>query len=140
MRRFQIIVFILALVASSALSAKKVAAKSWRTGKVLDSQAAKTRAGIAATAEATPTIRDTQLMILGDEFAYVIEDSRVSGRTSLIGLTERAVSNRHHGCRFIVGDDVKYYQEKGTLHILDTDGKECKAEVLRQERLQRQSP
>lgn len=95
---------------------------------------------MAATAEAIPTIRDTDLMILGDEFAYVIEDSRVSGRTSLIGLTERAVSNRHHGCRFIVGDDVKYYQEKATLHILDTDGKECKAEVLRQERLQRQSP
>jgi hypothetical protein len=134
MCRSQTILLILAITATSAVSGKKD--KDWKTGKVLDSAAVKTRAGIAPTADAIPTIRDTDLMILGDDFAYVIEDSRVSGRTSLIGLTERTISNRHHGCRFIVGDDVKYYQEKATLHIIDADGKECKAEVLRQERLQ----
>lgn len=75
-------------------------------------------------------------MILGNDFAYVIEDSRVTGKTSLIGITERAISNRHHGCPFIVGDNAKYFQEKAILHILDADGKECKVEVLRQERLQ----
>jgi hypothetical protein len=133
MPRLRIALLILATCAHSAFCAKKV--KDWKTGKVLDSQAIKTRSGIAPTAESIPTIRDTDLMILGDEFAYVIEDSRVSGKTSLVGLTERAISNRHHGCRFIVGDDVKFYQEKAVLHILDADGKECKAEVLRQERL-----
>jgi hypothetical protein len=122
------------MTAFSGQADKKV--KNWETGKVLDSEAVKTRVGIEPTAEAIPTIRDTQLMILGNDFAYVIEDSRVTGKTSLIGITERAISNRHHGCRFIVGDNVKYFQEKAILHILDADGKECKVEVLRQERLQ----
>jgi hypothetical protein len=36
--------------------------------------------------------------------------------------------------RLIVGDEV--YQDKGTLHVIDADGKKCKAEVLQQERLQ----
>jgi hypothetical protein len=131
--RLHWILLLLSVTAITAICAKKE--KDWKTGKVLDSQAVKTRAGIAATAEAIPTIRDTDLMILGDDFAYVIEDTRVSGRTSLVGLTERAISNRHHGCRFIVGDDVKYYQEKAVLHVLDADNKECKVEVIRQERL-----
>ena len=133
MRKLQFVVLAFCLTASPAVYAKKLT--EWKTGKVLDSQAAKTRAGVGATAEATPTIRDTQLMILGDDFAYVIEDSRASGATSLLGLTARTISNRHHGCRFIVGDNVKYSQQKAILHILDVDGKQCKAEVLRQERL-----
>jgi hypothetical protein len=134
MRRSSLII---ALVAS-ALYAGTPPSPTWKIAKVLDSQATKTRAGIInPTAESIPTITDAQLMILGDEFAYVMQDSRVSGATSLIGQAERAISNRHHGCRFIVGDDVKYWQDKATLHILDADGKECKAEVLRQERLKR---
>lgn len=36
---------------------------------------------------------------------------------------------------FIVGDDIKYWQEKAVLHIVDVDGKQCKVDVLRQERL-----
>lgn len=107
---------------------------TWLVGKVLDSNMYKTRSGVGATAEETPTIRDTQLVIAGTDFSFVIEDSRASGATgSLIGLTVRVVSNKHHGCRFIVGDDIKYWQEKSTLHVLDADGKECKAEILRQE-------
>ena len=129
--------FGLLVVALTVLALAKKQPPDWKTGKVMDSQAAKTRAGVAATVEEIPTISDTQLMILGDEFAYIIEDTRVSGATSLIGLAGRAVSNRHHGCRFIVGDDIRYWQEKATLHVLDTDGKECKAEVLRQERLKK---
>jgi hypothetical protein len=132
LRRILLLVFV---ISTTVIYAKKDKDKDWKTGKVLDSQAVKTRAGVAATAEGIPTIRDTDLMILGEEFAYVIEDTRVTGKTSLVGLTERAISNRHHGCRFIVGDDVKYYQERAVLHVLDADNKECKVEVLRQERL-----
>lgn len=136
MRRAETVLIILAMSVCSTLWAKK-APPNWKAAKVLDSQTVKTRAGIDVTTEALPTIRDNDLMLLSDEFAFVIEDTRVSGRTSLVGLTERAVSNRHHGCHFIVGDDVKYWQEKLILHVIDADGKECKAEVLRQERLEK---
>lgn len=139
MRRVGTILIILAISACSALCAKK-APPNWKTAKVLDSQTVKTRAGIDVTTESLPTIRDNDLMLLSDDFAYVIEDTRVSGRTSLVGLTERAISNRHHGCHFIVGDDVKYWQEKLVLHVVDADGKQCKVEVLRQERLQKSNP
>jgi len=127
--------YALLLLLSLVVSQAKKQPPDWKTGNVLDSQAVKTRGVIAATSGLTPTIRDTQLMIVGTDFAYVIEDSRASGATSLGGLVVRQISNKHHGCRFIVGDDIKYWQDKAVLHILDTDGKECKAEVLRQERL-----
>jgi len=44
------------------------------------------------------------------------------------------IANHRHGCRFVVGDDVKYSQERGDLWVLDADGKECKEPILRQER------
>jgi hypothetical protein len=134
------ILFVTLSLAFTANAFGKKPPPVWTTGKVIDSSAKKTRTGDAATPEALPTISDTQLMILAPEFAYVIEDTRVTGKTSLIGLTERAISNRHHGCRFIVGDDVRFWQEKAILHVIDTDGKECKVEVLRQERLKKDIP
>lgn len=30
-----------------------------------------------------------------------------------------------------------YWQEKARLHVIDADGKECKVDVLRQERLKK---
>ncbi len=78
-------------------------------------------------------IRDDQLLILSDEFAYVVEDTRVSGGHGLVAITEPAIANRKHGCRFIVGDDVKFWQERAVLHVVDADGKECKVDILRQE-------
>jgi hypothetical protein len=44
-----------------------------------------------------------------------------------------AINNRHHGCRFIVGEDIKYAQEKGYLWVLDPDGRECKIPIMRQQ-------
>jgi hypothetical protein len=133
---------------------------AWKTGKVLDSATAKTYVPAGATTttnastsgsgwNATTTatsqtriqqmeIRDTQLLIVSDEFAYVVEDTRKKGGGGgpiVPGAIAGALANRHHGCRFIVGDDVKFYQDKASLHVIDTDGKECKVEVLRQERL-----
>ena len=139
MRRVQSTLFTLALVALSAWGDKKTP-PVWKSAKVLDTQAVKTRFGAADTGAAIPTIRDTQLMLLSDEFAYVVEDTRVSGKTSLVGVTERAISNRHHGCRFIVGDDIQFWQEKAFLHVRDADNKECKIEVTRQERLPQPVP
>jgi hypothetical protein len=92
-----------------------------------------------ATGQSTSTIRldfanirDNQLVILGSEFAFVVEDTRVSGGQYRLA---HAIANCHHGCRFIVGDDVKYWQDKTTLHVVDADGKECRVDVLRQERV-----
>jgi hypothetical protein len=73
---------------------------------------------------------------VSDEFAYIINDTRTQGGfSSVSGAIGHAISGRHYGCRFIVDDSVKFYQDKAILHVIDTDGKECKAEVLRQERL-----
>jgi hypothetical protein len=78
------------------------------------------------------TIRDTELLIMGADYAYVIEDPyTVSGP-----LLRRAITNHKHGCRFIIGEDIKYVQEKGKLIVLDPDGKECKLDIVKQERVQ----
>ena len=76
------------------------------------------------------TIQSNELLLVTDEFLYIIRDERRRGGP----LLATAIANRHHGCRFIVGDDVKYSQEKGDLWVLDADGKECKVPILRQER------
>ena len=121
--------------------------QDWKTGKVLDSATAKTYVPAGATTNTTATgssqttiqsmsVRNTQLLIVSDEFAYLVNDTRTQGGFSTFhGAVISAISNRHHGCRFIVGDNLKFYQDKALLHVIDTDGKECKVEVLRQERL-----
>ncbi len=80
-------------------------------------------------------VQDTELMIAGKDYAYVIHDpvAKPVGLPTR-GIVTRAIENRGHGCRFVVGDEVKYYQEKAKLHVLDADGKECKLDILRQER------
>jgi hypothetical protein len=117
--------------------------REWKTGKVLDSATSKsilttgavTSGQAIGTATSTTslqqvTIRDTELMIVGDQYLYIIEDYHRKGGPILVN----ALANRHHGCRFVVGEDIKYSQEKGDLHVLDADGKECKLPILRQER------
>jgi hypothetical protein len=76
--------------------------QDWKTGKVLDSATAKTYvpAGDQSTVPAaifqSMTIRDTQLVIVSDEFAYVIEDTRTQGGFSTVhGAIIHAVSGRH---------------------------------------------
>src|SRR5258708_18522436 len=105
--------------------------REWKIGKVLDSTSAKTYA------RDSMFVKDTQLLIAGDEFSYLIDDP-VSKTSKLPThhIVTRSIANRGHGCRFIVGDNVKYAQDKSNLHILDADGKECKLEILRQNRLQ----
>src|SRR5882724_12006970 len=160
---FRAVLLILTISAFSAAAKKEM---EWKTGKVLDSRLAKSSVATGSTTGTTSTatvtgsdgnatvaghstsgtsvdfanIRDNQLVILGDEFAYIVEDTRVSGGHGLVAVTSHAIANRKHGCRFIVGDDVKYSQDKSTLHVIDTDGKECKVDILRQERLKPKVP
>jgi hypothetical protein len=132
------------LILVSGLRAQQDAhGHTWKTAKVLDASTAKTysEATDRTGASTTVSLRDTELLLMSDEFAYVVDDSRQSGRIPLhqgaIGDIRTLATGHHHGCRFIVGDDVKFYQDKANLHVLDADGKQCKTEILRQERLKK---
>jgi hypothetical protein len=82
------------------------------------------------TAIQRAAVQNNELLIVTDRYLYVIEDSRsyMPGRPLM-----NAINNRHHGCRYIVGEDIKYAQEKGYLWILDPDGRECKVPIVRQQ-------
>jgi hypothetical protein len=92
---------------------------------------------VQANTTATTTIRHVQvdtntLLIVGDDYVYTVQDSRRGGG----GLLTTAIANRKHGCRFIVGDEINYAQDKRDMHVLDADGKECKLQIIRQEKRQ----
>jgi hypothetical protein len=137
--------------------------RDWQVGKVLDSQSARTYvqsgtttstttsgtlspdygAGSTLSANATAetrihelAIQDTQILIVGKEYAYVVDDS-VAKSVGLPthGIVTRAILNRKHGCRFVIGDSIRYSQDKSKLYVLDPDGKTCKLDIVRQERL-----
>jgi hypothetical protein len=78
------------------------------------------------------TIQSNQLVLAAEGYLYVISDQRMTSGP----LLRKALANRKHGCRFVVGEDVKYSQDKGDLYILDADEKECKSPILRQEKRQ----
>jgi len=116
--------------------------ESYVTGSVTNAQGSGTATGTNTTVQARGsstgittvhrvTINSNQLLVQGADYFYVIEDSQQKG-----GGLKGAIANRHHGCRFIVGEDVKYAQEKGDLWIIDADGKECKVPIVRQEKRQ----
>jgi hypothetical protein len=154
-------IFMVGLFASTlfSLSAKD---RDWQTGKVADEETYRqtTATGsksqstidgtigrgssVSATMTTTTRVEHTQIktsltLIVGEVYVYYVEDSTTRG-----GPTEgsygagyqlgRILRNRKHGCRFVVGEDVKYAQDKGTLHVVDADGKECGLSILRQEK------
>jgi hypothetical protein len=90
----------------------------------------------AATTIHRTAVKTTDLFVVGDRFVYEVEDATVhGGGGGLMGAAiQKAIINRKHGCRFIVGEDIRYAQEKGYLWVLDPDGKECKTEIIRQEK------
>lgn len=135
----------------------------WEVGKVLDASQMKSTVETGGTINATSTtvgsvaqstgrvdtqsttVTTTNLVILGSAYAYTISDTRA--QDSLVphaGMVHtaiiQAVGNRHHGCRFVVNDDVRFYQDKNTLHVIDADGKECKTDIIRQERVPTEQP
>jgi hypothetical protein len=84
-------------------------------------------------------ISDTELLIHCNEYDYVVErqTSRTwDGKPGLV-LASAIASLKQHSCRFVVGDDVRYAQNKRKLYVVDADGRECKLDIVRQERLQR---
>jgi hypothetical protein len=94
------------------------------------SAATTTGSSTSTTRLESVTIQASELVLVSDGFLYIVQDERRRGGP----LLETMIANHRHGCRFVVGDDVKYAQEKGSLWVLDADGKECKVAILRQER------
>jgi hypothetical protein len=80
------------------------------------------------------TVQTNELLLVGDRYFYIIADSTQRGNTLLAYAVTNRLVNRKHGCRFIVGEETMYSQEKGKLHIIDVDGKECNVPIIRQEK------
>jgi hypothetical protein len=125
MRTTLVVVGVLALTLAAAVAKDH----AWQIGKIADLQA--DQQPTTGKVLNRVTVKESEVRITGKEYEYLVYDS-TSPET---GLASRAVANRKHGCRFIVNDDVKYVQTKNKLYVIDADGKECKLDILRQERL-----
>jgi hypothetical protein len=121
----------LIVLAMTLTAAKKD--RDWKTGKIMGARTVNTGAvagqgypsvsgGHVAPPVLARTLTTAELEIFGADYAYTVRDL---GNGGLF----------RHPCRYIVGDTVKYSQEKGILVLLDADGTECKAQVMVQERL-----
>lgn len=85
------------------------------------------------------TIQETQLVIVSPEFLFLVNDTTEKSH-SLYGIAGRAIANHKRGCRIIVNDPIMYYVEKSTVYVIDADGRECKLDLIRQERITAPSP
>lgn len=107
----------------------------WKTAKVLDANMAKSLPGDPATGLHPFTLESNQLLLQSPDFSYIIRDDRFRGGANPAEVFTLSIAGRHHGCHFIVGDSIKFYQDRLELVVLDADGKRCKVNVLRQERI-----
>jgi len=118
------VVFAAVIVSAASLGSQQ--GRNWQTGRVVRSDTTTedfvhngaTGGGLLSTVIANRTTEKTttRTVITGGKYAYTILDQQ------------------KHGRRFIIGDDVKYAQDKRKLYVLDADGKECKLDIIRQER------
>jgi hypothetical protein len=114
------------LLASGLMTAKE---RNWQTGKVLDS------APYAPTQiqQGHATVKENHVVIEGVDYTYTINDETVR--------QPGTISFDHaHGCRYIVGEEIQYATEKRLMYVRDVDCKECKVEILRQEKLPAPAP
>ena len=72
------------------------------------------------------TTMSTQVAIAGADYTYIVSDEVRKGAVLTL--------NRKKGCRYVVGDEIRYMQERKSLHIMDDDGRKCVVEIIRQER------
>lgn len=76
-------------------------------------------------------IKESDLLIVGNRYAYVVHDQVVHA-PGLGGMIGSSIANHKHGCRFIVNDEIQYSQEKNNLYVKDADGKTCKLDIDKQ--------
>ncbi len=104
-----------------------VAATVWETGKVKEA-----RTGSSA--------EETQWLIMGTKYSYVVATpppTRLMNfpHTDTNPAVQALKHPRREYCRFVVGDPVKYSQNRGVLVAVDADGRRCVLDILSQERL-----
>jgi hypothetical protein len=149
------LVIALCLVAVRSQAADHHQERNWESGKLLDSRTSRESVETGASTTGTITdggpgssnvtlrtriehmnIKSTELLLVGKEFAFILNHSTFrtwDGKPGLVMWS--AVASLKHGCRFVIGDDVQYSQDKGKLYVVDADGKTCKLDIVRQERL-----
>jgi hypothetical protein len=125
-RRF----LLLTLLVLAAVAAGKD--RDWQNGRIADADADRQPATGPVLNRAE--VQETKVRIVGKDYDYIAYDAT----SAQAGLLSRAIANRKHGCRFIVNDEVKFAQEKDKLYVRDADGKECRLDILRQERIKPQ--
>ncbi len=80
--------------------------------------------------------QDNHVLIKGDDYVYAVDDLSLKAvGMPTYGIVGRAIANRKHGCRMVVGDPIRYEQAKNKLFVQDADGKVCKLDIVRQERV-----
>jgi hypothetical protein len=90
----------------------------------------------AATQIHNMTITEKQLLIVTQDFIYRVNDAvEKPVGFDLYGSLGRVIANHKHGCHVIVNDPVQFSQDKGYLNVVDVDGKICRMEIDRQERI-----
>lgn len=110
-------------LAACAMCAAVAAGADWQTEKVLDvkstmqhfAPAGGSLLGVLA-ASGENKARDTETLIDGEGDRFTLHDER------------------EHPCRFIVGDDVRYKQQKAFLVLHDADGRKCRLQIVQQDR------
>lgn len=121
----------LGLLALGFVAAKKD--RAWQIGTVTDSRTvdigAKPRqprfyvgGSPPPRSSATTTLTTAELLITGVDYIYTVRDD---GRKP---------------CRYIVGDHIKYVQDKLVMYLIDADGAECRAQVMKQEHVPPPAP
>lgn len=128
---------IFAVAALSALvHAESKPKPQWSTGRVTDIQDGpstyvETGAsrpnydGGVAKHSTVSEVRSMRVLLAGDVFNFTVDGV---SRSIELGFARK-------NCRFIVGDDVRYRDEKDKMHIVDADGKDCEGQIVRQERI-----
>jgi hypothetical protein len=111
------------LLAACAVCASVAAGADWQTGKILDVKStiqhfAPAGGSLLGTLAASGEnkSRDTETLVDGPRDRYTLHDGR------------------EHPCRFIVGDEVSYKQQKAFLVLRDADGRKCRLQIVQQER------
>jgi hypothetical protein len=118
--------------------------RDWKAGRVLDAETVNAYIGSTSVSPKTSThgmkLRSTELLILGDEYAYVIEEQVEKDEqeaTFHYDRLGRPIRIGQHGCHYIVNAWISYAYEGGNkLYVNDINGKTCKLDHVRQERLQ----